>query len=66
MVLISKIRQIQRRVFEKMIIEHGINEASAEMNGIFYGGFNDEEILAFEAGLGKVLENLTKKENGHE
>ena len=49
-----------------MLIEHGINEASAEMNGIFYGGFNDEEILAFEAGLGKVLENLTKKENGHE
>lgn len=140
--LISKIKQIQGRVFEKMLIEHGIhefngaqgrilfvlweeddipiselshktglakttltsmldrmeklghierthtpedrrtvrvklteaarelkdqyNEASAEMNGIFYGGFNDEEILAFEAGLGKVLENLTKKENGHE
>lgn len=36
---------------------------SAEMNEIFYGGFSDEEILAFEAYLGRVLENLLKKEN---
>lgn len=36
---------------------------STEMNEIFYGGFSDEEILAFEAYLGKVLENLLKKEN---
>lgn len=36
---------------------------SAEMNEIFYGRFSDEEILAFEAYLGKVLENLLKKEN---
>lgn len=36
---------------------------STEMNEIFYGGFGDEEILAFEAYLGKVLENLLKKEN---
>lgn len=36
---------------------------SAEMNEIFYGGFSDEEIFAFEAYLGKVLENLLKKEN---
>lgn len=36
---------------------------SAEMNEIFYGGFGDEEVLAFEAYLGRVLENLLKKEN---
>lgn len=39
------------------------DEVSAEMNNIFYEGFDDEEILAFENSLGKVLENLTKKEN---
>lgn len=137
--LISKIKQIQGRVFEKLLAEHGISEfngaqgrilfvlweqdgitiselsektglakttltsmldrleemghiqrtssprdrralkivltsearglkdrydaVSAEMNEIFYGGFSDEEILAFEAYLGKVLENLLKKEN---
>lgn len=137
--LISKIKQIQGRVFEKLLAEHGISEfngaqgrilfvlweqdgitiselsqrtglakttltsmldrleemghiqrtssphdrralkivltpearslkerydaVSAEMNEIFYGGFSDEEILAFESYLGKVLENLLKKEN---
>lgn len=137
--LISKIKQIQGRVFEKLLAEHGISEfngaqgrilfvlweqdgitiselskktglakttltsmldrleemghiqrtssphdrralkivltsearglkerydaVSAEMNEIFYGGFSDEEIFAFEAYLGKVLENLLKKEN---
>ena len=33
------------------------------MNQIFYKGFSDEEILTLEAGLGKVLENLTEREN---
>lgn len=137
--LISKIKQIQGRVFEKLLAEHGISEfngaqgrilfvlweqdgitiselsqrtglakttltsmldrleemghiqrtssphdrralkiiltpearslkerydaVSAEMNEIFYGGFSDEEVLAFESYLGKVLENLLKKEN---
>jgi len=42
------------------------NEVSEEMNDIFYEGFTDEEILAFEAGLGKVLANLAKKENDYE
>ena len=36
---------------------------SAMMNEVFYNGFSDDEILAFEEGLGKVLENLIKKEN---
>lgn len=140
--LISKIKQIQGRVFEKMLAEHGISEfngaqgrilfvlwerddipiielsretglakttltsmldrlersghilrtfdpndrravrikltekarglrekyddVSAEMSEVFYGGFDDEEILAFEGSLGKVLENLIKKENNYE
>ncbi len=36
---------------------------SAEMTEIFYDGFSDEEIFTFETYLGKVLENLLKKEN---
>lgn len=39
------------------------DEVSEKMNEIFYGGFSDDEILAFEKALGKVLENLIKKEN---
>jgi len=39
------------------------NAVSSEMNEIFYKGFNDEEILAFEEKLGKILENLIEKEN---
>lgn len=36
---------------------------SAMMSEVFYNGFSDGEILAFEEGLRKVLENLIKKEN---
>lgn len=140
--LISKIKQIQGRVFEKMLIEHGISEfngaqgrilfvlwekdnipikelsqktglakttltgmldrlegsghiqrifdpadrravrirltdnarnmrekyevVSEEMNKVFYEGFSENEILDFENHLGKILENLIKKENEHE
>lgn len=39
------------------------DEVSAKMSEIFYGGFTNEEILTFENYLGKVLENLIKKEN---
>lgn len=42
------------------------DEVSARMNAIFYGGFSDDEILAFENTLGKILENLIKKENENE
>lgn len=38
------------------------NEASARMSEIFYEGFRDEEIIALEHSLEKVLNNLTKKE----
>ncbi len=39
------------------------DEVSAEMSEIFYKGFGDDEILTFEKGLGKILENLIEKEN---
>ena len=39
------------------------DEVSARMTEIFYEGFNDHEILEFETALGKILENLIKKEN---
>ena len=39
------------------------NQVSEEMSQIFYRGFSDEEILALETGLRKVLANLTEKEN---
>ena len=42
------------------------DRVSAEMNEIFYAGFSDEEIRALEAGLGKVLENLSRREKAHE
>ena len=38
------------------------NKVSLRMNEIFYDGFNDKEILIFERGLARVLNNLTKKE----
>ncbi|MCM1165406.1 MAG: MarR family transcriptional regulator [Lachnospiraceae bacterium] len=36
---------------------------SAMMNEVFYNGFSDGEIQAFEEGLGKILKNLIEKEN---
>lgn len=39
------------------------DEVSAKMNEIFYGGFSNDEILAFEKALGKILENLIEKEH---
>lgn len=41
-------------------------KVSEEMNGIFYRGFSESEIHGFEENLGKILENLRKKENGYE
>ena len=38
---------------------------SEEMNQVFYKGFTEDEILDFENSLGKILENLIKKENGN-
>ena len=38
------------------------DEVSAKMNEIFYKGFSEDEILALETALGKILENLLEKE----
>jgi len=35
---------------------------SRQMSEIFYEGLTDEEIIAFESGLTRVLRNLSKKE----
>jgi len=47
-------------------LKKSYDEVSSEMNAIFYRGFSDSEILAFENSLGKVLKNLTERENHHE
>lgn len=46
--LTQKARKLQKKY----------SKVSRQMNEIFYKGFSDEEIFAFEASLGKVLENL--------
>lgn len=48
-------------------LQEKYERVSAMMNEVFYRGFSDNEILAFEEGLGKILENLIEKENenGH-
>ncbi len=38
-------------------------EVSMRMSEIFYEGFNDDEIIAFEDCLIRILNNLMKKEN---
>lgn len=44
-------------------LKESYEEVSAEMNEIFYKGFSNEEIFAFEESAKKILENLIKKEN---
>ncbi|MBE6022604.1 MAG: MarR family transcriptional regulator [Cellulosilyticum sp.] len=38
------------------------NQVSDEMSRIFYEDFTDEEIVAFEGALEKILDNLVQKE----
>ena len=38
------------------------DEVSRHMNGIFYKGFCDEEVVAFESHLARILSNLTERE----
>lgn len=57
-------RTVRIRLTESALSLRGkYDEVSEEMNDIFYGGFDEDEILAFEAALGKILENLIEKEN---
>lgn len=47
-------------------LQEQYNKVSEKMNAIFYEGFSDDEVFAFENSLRKVLENLTKKEKDYE
>jgi len=38
------------------------NNVSNEMNKIYYAGFSNDEIVAFENNLRRILTNLNKKE----
>ena len=47
-------------------LQEQYDAVSLEMSRLFYQGFSDEEILAFERNLERILENLTKKEKNNE
>lgn len=56
-------RQIRISLTEKAHELSGeYDKVSREMNEIYYAGFSDEEIKAFENGLRRILQNLNKKE----
>lgn len=44
------------------VLNDRYNEVSDEMGQIFYRNFADEEIIAFESSLEKILNNLVQKE----
>lgn len=39
------------------------NKISQEMNDVYYAGFSEAEVRAFEQNLQKILSNLTEKEH---
>lgn len=56
-------RQIRISITEKAReLSDEYNKVSLEMNEIYYAGFSDEEIKAFENGLQRILLNLNEKE----
>lgn len=56
-------RQIKITLTEKAQALHDQYECvSAQMNEIFYHHFSDQEILAFETALRRILENLKERE----
>ena len=44
------------------VLNDQYNEVSSEMSQIFYKNFSDEEIIAFEKALEKILYNLEQRE----
>jgi len=57
-------RQIRITLTEKArALNDAYNRISARMNEIFYAGFSDEEILAFERSLDRILQNLRVEES---
>lgn len=56
-------RQIRIVLTEKTrCLEASYNDVSDEMSRIFYKGFSDEEIIAFDACLERILNNLEDEE----
>jgi DNA-binding MarR family transcriptional regulator len=57
-------RKVNIRLTETALkMKDQYDEVSVRMNEIFYEGFSDNEIMAFEKSLTRILNNLTKKEN---
>ena len=57
-------RQIRITLTEKARqLSDEYNKVSREMNEIFYAGFSDDEIIAFEDTLRRILKNLNEKEH---
>lgn len=56
-------RQVKITLTERAkALNDAYNRVSAGMTEIFYTGFSDEEIVAFENSLKKILENLKERE----
>lgn len=56
-------RQIRIALTEKSRqLSDAYDKVSCEMNEIFYAGFSDDEIVAFEETLRRILKNLNEKE----
>ena len=56
-------RQIRIALTEKSRqLSDAYDKVSREMNEIFYAGFTDDEIFAFEETLVRILKNLNEKE----
>lgn len=60
-------RQIRIRLTpQARKLEQKYQEVSDDMSRLFYRGFTDEEILALDAGLERILRNLeTEEDSGH-
>lgn len=56
-------RTVRIKLTETTInLKEQYDEVSVKMSEIFYEGFEDEEIIAFEGSLDKILHNLEKAE----
>ena len=57
-------RQIRISLTEKSReLSDAYKKVSREMSEIFYAGFSDDEIIAFEDNLRRILKNLNEKEH---
>ncbi len=47
---------------EARLLRQDYDQVSADMNGIYYAGFSDEEVITLENTLRRVLKNLQESE----